>query len=147
MGIKNIKIGESNPNWKGGKRLHTNGYVTVKVVPGSHLDIGNGYAYEHRVVAETKIGRQLLPGEEVHHINHDRKDNRPENLEVVTGEEHGVAHRTRNKGLRMPGEENPLIACECGCGTMFNKFDEYRRPRRFVSSHNAKRDVTNGRFN
>jgi hypothetical protein len=39
----------------------------------------------------------------------------------------------------MPGERNRLIACACGCGTSFRKFDEENRPRKFVSGHNLRR--------
>ena len=34
---------------------------------------------------------------------------------------------------------NPSIPCECGCGVVFPKYDSSRRPRRFVSGHNARR--------
>jgi hypothetical protein len=54
--------------------------------------IGGRYIYEHRYVMEMKLGRLLRPGEIVHHINHDKTDNRKENLVVMTAREHAIHH-------------------------------------------------------
>jgi hypothetical protein len=48
--------------------------------------------FEHREVAESILGRKLLPGEVVHHINGKKYDNRPKNLCVMSSRDHERYH-------------------------------------------------------
>ena len=44
----------------------------------------NGYVFEHVLVMEDGLGRHLVRGETVHHLNGVRDDNRLTNLELWT---------------------------------------------------------------
>lgn len=91
--IRNIPQGKgaSANNWKGGRWKHKTGYIYVYMPehPSSNQD---GHILEHRIVMEQKIGRPVLPDEIVHHINHVRDDNRPENLMLLSHKGHMHIH-------------------------------------------------------
>jgi hypothetical protein len=71
----------------------------------SRLGQGDGHSYtkvygrhEHRIVAEQILGRPLKPGEIVHHIDRDKRNNAPENLMVFASQaEHAAYHKTHDK--------------------------------------------------
>lgn len=77
----------------------------------ARINSGDGVTYSkrygqhtHRYMAEQKLGRKLLPGEVVHHINRDKRDNRPENLMIFPSQaEHARWHKLHDKEV-MPHE-------------------------------------------
>ena len=72
--------GDRHPGWKGGVRI-VKGYRFLWRPDHPHAT-KQGYVAEHRLVAETLLGRHLARKEVVHHLNGIPLDNRPENLAV-----------------------------------------------------------------
>lgn len=134
--------GSDNHMWRGGRSVASNGYVLIRVGADHPLADVRGYAYEHRLIAFAKLGRLLRDDEVVHHRDGNKQNNAWDNLEILTHHQHRVEHRGEERGLRMPGEPNPLIECACGCGTQLYRFDEAGRPRSHVSGHNAQPSPT-----
>lgn len=70
-----------------------NGYGYREIhAPDHPMANTKGYVPQHRLVASIMAGRLLTPAEKVHHINHDKLDNRPANLEVLSQSEHMKRH-------------------------------------------------------
>lgn len=84
-------IGEYAPN-------SVTPYWRVRIRPHpffSALNVGGGlYVRRSRVVLSSVLGRKLERNEHVHHKNHDRSDDRPENLELVDAFKHLSRHKT-----------------------------------------------------
>ncbi|MEX2462058.1 MAG: HNH endonuclease signature motif containing protein [Paenibacillaceae bacterium] len=102
VAAKRDQTGENNHMWNGGKKIHSNGYIMVRIPdhPRSH----NGYVFEHILVAEKMIGRYLIyygkcnpKNEIVHHKNEVKNDNSPDNLQVMTHSEHIKLHNKLRK--------------------------------------------------
>ncbi len=79
---KNHKTGSDNHMWKGGRYVDKSGYALRYVGINGHPRYKKRYVLEHVLVMENLLGRYLFPGENVHHKNGVRDDNRSENLEL-----------------------------------------------------------------
>lgn len=94
--------GDKNASWKSDEKVTRYGYIAKRCL--EHPFRGkDDFVLEHRLVAEEYLltdensvvvngKRYLSPEYEVHHKNFDRKDNRPENLQVLTRSEHQRLH-------------------------------------------------------
>ena len=95
-GCLNHRRGQNHPNWRRGYTINSDGYRHVLLDDDSREKC---YEAEHRLVAAEMLGRPLASSEIVHHINRIKTDNRPENLVVLSREEHAALHAAEDQGV------------------------------------------------
>ena len=65
----------------------------IRIKNGYLQYYNNGWRWVHRTIAQIKTGRKIQSGHEVHHINRQKLDNNPENLQILSKEEHRAIHQ------------------------------------------------------
>lgn len=103
--------------YKDKKRINKNGYVVIE--DNTHhksFDTGTGIngVYEHQLIAEDLIGRNLKENEVVHHLDNNRSNNSPDNILVLDNSQHSKLHRWLDKNLIIP-KPTQLIRNLKGC--------------------------------
>ena len=109
--------------------LHKAGYVRI-FRPGHPLAAKDGYILEHRLVVY-EAGIAIPLAHHVHHLNHDRADNRLENLVVMTREEHMQHHHEIGREVRN----------QYGISTV-GTFDQQKARRRVRNARRYERTPT-----
>ena len=94
--------GAKNPNWKGGITWSTQGYCYL-AIPGHHRAMASGYVKRADVVLEKKLRRELADDEIAHHVNEDKSDDSPGNLEPKTLADHTRLHHPKKEKARRSG--------------------------------------------
>lgn len=89
-------------------RTTSHGYINITII---NEDEGTSKTVkEHRALMEALLGRKLKRNEVVHHINGNKIDNRLENLQLMSAEEHVKLHAMmRSEEIRKLREENRAL--------------------------------------
>lgn len=99
------------------RKIVKKGNYLYAVVPEHPKARKYGYVLAHRVIMENKLGRELQEIEEVHHIDGNRHNNSPENLEIMLRGEHQRHHIK----LRFPnGRKKKILLCK-NCRNKFER--------------------------
>lgn len=131
--VRSHLTGPGGPHWKGGVSTDSQGYVQEWVSrddPFFCMATRNGksdagYAPQHRLVMARKLGRPLLSTETVHHIDGEKSNNDPGNLQLRHGKhgKHSVKTCTDcgssnvGQALLIEGKHREVVICCFDCGS------------------------------
>lgn len=84
-----VRVGSKNANWRNGLTISAQGYLmfTASTANGEHASKAL-----HVVIAEWKYNRKVKPGEHVHHIDGNKKNNDPDNIVILSARQHALIH-------------------------------------------------------
>ena len=93
-------------------------YAVVREHPNANK---HGYVLAHRVIMENILGRLLKKGEVVHHIDGNKHNNNPENLQLMTANEHCKHHQNL--------KSRATVTLQCSnCGKEFTRYKNLVHP-------------------
>lgn len=138
----NAPRGEDHPLYKGGVRLdkRTGRHYCLVPVEERHMWGGRSSVLRyHMVWMKSHPDDPILPGQVIHHINHNPSDDRPENLMKLTKREHEELHAPENPQRLANWLRRGRPTCSvpnCGkpshgdslCGTHWARRDKYGDP-------------------
>lgn len=153
-GAKNHQYGlkgDKNSSWKSDEKITIYGYKRVRCLDHPFKDC-DGFVLEHRLIAEKYLLKDeysvevdgvkyLSPDFDVHHIDENKLNNSPDNLLIMTKEEHMSFHKSKEKieksclncnaTFYVPkNREDTAICCSQDCLTLYrqSKMVEYICP-------------------
>lgn len=118
--------------------LGSNRYWRVRIRPHRFFaDVvvrsGGCYVRRSRAVLAATLGRSLSPDEHVHHMNEDRSDDRPENLELISPREHNRHHKLNS--------QHTALAKSQISESLKGAYSDGRRRRPVITERNARGEI------
>ena len=107
---KKFPKGSKHPDWNGGYKHNKTKSGKVYLL----IKVGGRWVFEHRVIYEKYIGRNLNRDEIVHHKDGNSLNNKLSNLELIGWGEHTKIHTEDRL-------KHPVFICSCGNDRHFAK--------------------------
>jgi len=109
-----MRRGPNNCHWKGGRRMTSDGYISVYLLPGDffHPMASHNQILEHRLVMAKSLNRCLLPWEIVHHKDGIKDHNDLTNLQLISGEKYHIVDAETKRYIKRLEKEIHLLQLE-----------------------------------